>query len=188
MCPEQRYLITLFCLSRLPRPASPDDCCVSVRLTTRAWRVRRVILRGAARYDGPARGLGSIPVQVIIRGNSSRQGALNSVCLVFRTWGKSSSCSRYGVRPGASKPCRKRSAYRKIRFYPVSGGLAEAAAFRKPSSDRIGKRPTIRPYGRRAEVFMNHLVSERLLVGARVSVVDLVRIQHDHLPWRTRMD
>ena len=35
---------------------------------------------------------------------------------------------------------------------------------------------------------MNHLISERLLVGARVSVVDLVRIQHDHLPWRTRMD
>src|SRR3989475_8917035 len=26
------------------------------------------------------------------------------------------------------------------------------------------------------------------LVGARASVMDLVRIQHDHLPWSTRMD
>ena len=51
---ELRYLISLFCISRLPRLASSDDRCVSTRLPYSGPPVSRVLQHCAARYHREA--------------------------------------------------------------------------------------------------------------------------------------
>jgi hypothetical protein len=51
---ELHYLISLVCISRLPRLASSDDRCVSTRLPYSGLPVSRVLQHCAARYHREA--------------------------------------------------------------------------------------------------------------------------------------